>query len=231
MRIREGGTPQGRPVVLVHGLASSSRCWERTVPSLQADHRLLLVDLFEAATGGFGLEAAAAELSLELASRRVRGADLVGHSMGGLIALHVAASWPAMVSSLVLVDVPALRPIRRGRVAQIGAVARSSISVQASAVSLVVGSLMRTNPLSVLAAIRATMAADLAPQAAAAAAAAIPTLLVWGADDHIVPVEVGERLERQMPAATLVIIPGAGHQPMWERPDAFNTALRAFLTR
>ncbi len=228
MRIHEKGNPDGAPLVLLHGLASSARCWERTLPELERDRRLLLVDLFAGGTRRFSLEDAATQLAEELRARGVTRADLVGHSMGGLIALHVATSSPDLVSSLVLVGVPAMR-VTRARIGRLGAVARSSISRRASAVSLVVGSLLRTSPLRVLAATRATLRADLAAQAAAATG--IPTLLVWGAEDRIVPVEVGLQLARRMPDAELVVIPVAGHQPMWERPEAFSEALAAFLDR
>jgi pimeloyl-ACP methyl ester carboxylesterase len=106
------------------------------------------------------------------------------------------------------------------------AVARSSVRREASALGLVLGCVLRTSPIALIAATRATVAADLEQQAAVAA---FPTLLVWGERDAIVPPVVGERLARGMPAAELVVIPGAGHQPMWEAPGAFNAVLQAFL--
>jgi pimeloyl-ACP methyl ester carboxylesterase len=225
MRITERGDPSRSPLVLLHGLASSPRCWQRTLPVVEQRHRVLLVDLFAGATRRFGLEHSARELVLRLRDLAGGPAVLIGHSMGGLVALHVAAEAPELVASLVLVDVPAI-PVRRRRLGQAVAVARSSVRREASALGLVLGCVLRTSPIALIAATRATVAADLEQQAAVAA---FPTLLVWGERDAIVPSVVGERLARGMPAAELVVIPGAGHQPMWEAPSAFNAVLQTFL--
>jgi 3-oxoadipate enol-lactonase len=226
MRIHEAGDPQGRALVLLHGLASSSRCWERTLAAVP-ERRIVLVDLFAAGGHRFSLADDADELNRELRARGVHRADVVGHSMGGLVALHAAMAQPSIASRMVLVGVPAF-PSPGNHLARIWDVARSSLSSRASAVGLVVGSLLRTSPLCVLAATRATIAADAASQVAAVG---VSSLLIWGAADRIVPVSVGERLLREMPAAELVVIPGAGHQPQWEQPAAFNAVLSAFLSR
>jgi pimeloyl-ACP methyl ester carboxylesterase len=225
MRITERGDPSRSPLVLLHGLASSPRCWQRTLPAVEQRHHVLLVDLFAGATRRFGLEHSARELALRLLDLGARPMVLVGHSMGGLVALLAAAEVPELVAGLVLVDVPAI-PIRRRRFGQAAAVARSSVRREASALGLVLGCVLRTSPMALIAATRATQSADLGRQAANAA---FPTLLVWGERDAIVPPAVGERLAREMPAAVLVVIPDAGHQPMWEAPGAFNAELSAFL--
>ncbi|HEX6127465.1 MAG TPA: alpha/beta hydrolase [Candidatus Limnocylindria bacterium] len=225
MRITERGDPSRSPLVLLHGLASSPRCWQRTLPAVEQRHRVLMVDLFAGATRRFGLDDSARELAQRLVDLGIGPAALVGHSMGGLVALHVSAEAPELVASMVLVDVPAI-PIRRRRLGQAVAVARSSVRRDASALGLVLGCVLRTSPITLIAATRATMRADLERQAAGTP---FPTLLVWGGRDAIVPRVVGERLALGMPAAELVVIPDAGHQPMWEAPAAFNAALVAFL--
>jgi pimeloyl-ACP methyl ester carboxylesterase len=65
----------------------------------------------------------------------------------------------------------------------------------------------------------------------ASAATAIPgsTLVVWGSDDAIVPVEIARRLVQLIPDARLELVKGAGHQPQWEAPDAFHAAVLPFL--
>lgn len=226
MRITERGDPSRPPLVMLHGLASSPRCWQRTLPAVEQRHRVLLVDLFAGATRRFNLEHIARELAQSLAGLGLGPAVLVGHSMGGLVALHIAAESPELVASLVLVDVPAI-PVRRRRLGQALAVARSSARREASALGLVLGCVLRTSPIALIAATRATVAADLERQAADAA---FPTLLVWGGRDAIVPPVVGERLARGMRAAKLVVIPDAGHQPMWEAPGEFNAVLQGFLS-
>ena len=59
----------------------------------------------------------------------------------------------------------------------------------------------------------------------------VPTLLVWGANDGLVPPRFGEAYRDRIPGATLVVIPQAGHAPFEEQPDAFLAAFDAFLDR
>jgi pimeloyl-ACP methyl ester carboxylesterase len=58
---------------------------------------------------------------------------------------------------------------------------------------------------------------------------AAPTLLVWGEHDGVVPLAVGRRLADLLPDAELAVVPGAGHSPMWDRPEAFNRLVTEFL--
>jgi pimeloyl-ACP methyl ester carboxylesterase len=60
-------------------------------------------------------------------------------------------------------------------------------------------------------------------------AAAMPTLIVWGADDPIIPVEHGRAAHDAIPGSRLAIIDGAGHFPHVEAPEQLLAVLRAFL--
>lgn len=57
----------------------------------------------------------------------------------------------------------------------------------------------------------------------------VPTLLIWGANDGLVPVRFGETYRRLIPNSNLVVIPDAGHAPFEENPEAFLAAVTAFL--
>jgi pimeloyl-ACP methyl ester carboxylesterase len=57
----------------------------------------------------------------------------------------------------------------------------------------------------------------------------VPTLVVWGADDAIVPIDAGVRLAASIPHASLAVLDGAGHMPMWENASDFNALLGAWL--
>jgi pimeloyl-ACP methyl ester carboxylesterase len=57
----------------------------------------------------------------------------------------------------------------------------------------------------------------------------VPTLIVWGADDQIIPVADGREYAAKIPNARLVIIPGCGHVPPLEKPEAFLSAMLSFL--
>ena len=58
-----------------------------------------------------------------------------------------------------------------------------------------------------------------------------PTLIVWGEEDRVFPLAVGEELQRTIKGSSLVRIPNAGHIPQWERPDLANRAMIDFLQR
>ena len=103
-RVRVGGETvpyrvagEGEPVVMMHGLGGSSRCWARTLPALASRYRVFLVDL-----PGFGrlrrlhrrftLDTAASWLREWLRAADVGRAHLIGHSMGAFISAQIAAS-------------------------------------------------------------------------------------------------------------------------------------------
>jgi pimeloyl-ACP methyl ester carboxylesterase len=56
----------------------------------------------------------------------------------------------------------------------------------------------------------------------------VPTLLIWGELDARSPLRVARQLERAIPDATVVVIPGSGHVSNLERPEQFNEAVRGF---
>ncbi|HKX43274.1 MAG TPA: alpha/beta fold hydrolase, partial [Burkholderiaceae bacterium] len=57
----------------------------------------------------------------------------------------------------------------------------------------------------------------------------VPTLVVWGQYDELIPIAKGRRLAAEIPGAKLVVVPDAGHAPMIETPTAFLAALEDFL--
>jgi pimeloyl-ACP methyl ester carboxylesterase len=59
----------------------------------------------------------------------------------------------------------------------------------------------------------------------------VPTLIVWGAEDQIIPVECGQLYQRAIPGATLQRIAQCGHWPQFERPQELAQLVREFLSR
>ena len=57
----------------------------------------------------------------------------------------------------------------------------------------------------------------------------IPTLVVWGSNDTVIPSSTGELIHSSVDSSLLVIINGGGHVPHWEQPQAFNEAVISFL--
>lgn len=103
----------GRPVVLLHGLGTSSFLWREVAPELaRASHTALAVDLFghgesdRPYDGEYGVAAQGEYLDRVLTALRVPRATVVGCDLGALVALRLAASHPDRVERLVLVSPP-----------------------------------------------------------------------------------------------------------------------------
>lgn len=255
--------PRDAPaVVLVHGFGGSTFSWRLTVPALvAAGYRAVALDLPD-----FGLSdkrwdvdtghAAQARFVLATMDLLALGrAVVVGHSMGGDVAAHVAMQAPARVAGLVLVDAAIREPgdggpslagalLRVPPVVQVGrqlvrrlvsedrlvsilrsAYADPAVVTPAVAEGYLAQIRTRDWDLALLATMRDM--ADSLPRPLASVG--VPTLVVWGARDPWIPLATGQRLVREVPGARWAPIDGAGHLPFEERPDAFIAALLPFL--
>ncbi|QIK78545.1 alpha/beta hydrolase [Sphingomonas piscis] len=110
-RISVQSIGEGKPVVLIPGLATPRDVWSGIVPELAKRHRVLLVQV-----NGFGSPAAEVnrrpgtldgiveELAAYLSAEKLRGSAVIGHSMGGLIGTMLATRHPEAVGRLMVVD-------------------------------------------------------------------------------------------------------------------------------
>ena len=218
----------GPALVLIHGLAGSSRWWARNLGPLSERFTVYAVDLlgFGASRGQqFVMAESAGLLARWLDALRIEHAGLVGHSLGGLIALDLAAEHPKLIARLVLVDAaifaPGERPLRYAV-----NLLRQGRYTPLDFVPVVARDVARCGPRAILAASRGLLHGDPrrnVPQLRQ------PALLIWGEHDVVVPLSVGEELTTLLPEARLVVLPGAGHNPMWDRPEAFNALVLDFL--
>ena len=213
---------EGEAVVLVHGLSGSWRWWRPVLEPLAEHRRVYLLDLprlgrrFPAAelTGWLGrwLDAAALE-----------SVDLVGHSLGGLIAAELAAEQPQRAHRLVLVapaGIPCGNTVLSRGVRLLG-----TLYDVRGRLPTIVGDAVRAGPLSLL---RGALFASERDLSVELASVHTRTLLVWGEDDRLVPARIAAEWQRILPGSRLVRLP-CGHVPMWEAPRELASCLLAFL--
>ena len=255
----------GPPVVLLHGFAAHRFTYRFWADDLARTHELHLVDLvgFGAAPAppkrsGYGPLEQAEVVVRYLRERDLCGATLIGHSLGGGVALLVALRLHELgeghrLAGLVSIAGPAypqaipyyiglaripllgallLRLVRPDRLVRrvlayivFDPTAITDEQVRGYAVPL--GT--RRTKRAVLETARRIVPANLGELTTRFAEVAVPTLLLWGRHDRIIPLWVGQRLERDLPRARLVVLERCGHVPPEELPEESLRAVRAFL--
>jgi pimeloyl-ACP methyl ester carboxylesterase len=250
---RLSGAP---PLVLLHGIGADHGEWALTLPLFARKRRVVAMDLLGHGRSdkptGSGVEyrirllADAVVDAIEALPDRPERVDLLGHSLGGAVALDVVRRYPRLVRRLVLVDA-AGQPVEE----TIDVLAASLPFVPGSyedarrLLSTSVNSRFLGHPLVALAATvykgrrknRPQLMKLVASMAAGEDAvrprdlARIPheTLVVWGDRDRIFPLAAGHRLVRALPNARLEVLPRCGHVPPTERPVAFARRVIAFF--
>lgn len=220
----------GAPLVLVHGLSGSSRWWRRNVEPLARRFRVFVIDLirFGRSRGRqrFVLAEAADSLVAWMDRMGLERASFVGHSMGGYIAADLAARFADRVDRLVLVCAAAL-PLGRSHVGTAVGLAQAIRYLPLDFYPILLTDAYRAGPTTILRAGLELLAHNLTDRLGAIRA---PVLVVWGQHDALVPLDVGRRLHAGIAGSKLVVLQGAGHTPMWDRPEAFNQAVLDFLT-
>ena len=220
----------GPPLILLHGLSGSSRWWGRNVLAFASSFRTYAVDL-----PGFGasrrvhwsrLDDTVDRLVDWIAAEGLSRTHIAGHSLGGAVAARLAARHPERVGRLVLVDA-AIRPERKRpnlRATDVVQTVRSGVPGFAP---LLVRDLLRCHPWSFVAATVDALQPDWESHLARISS---PTLVVWGEHDAITPLARGREIAETVADAQLIVLPNAGHNPMWECAEAFNTEVLRFLT-
>jgi pimeloyl-ACP methyl ester carboxylesterase len=185
----------------------------------------------------------------------IERAHLIGNSMGGFVASEVAIQFPEIVERLVLVSAAGISTASIAR-APVLALARAATTVTTFTTArhkqLMSRPITRHGALLLVARHPSLLAPDVAyeglvkgtgkPGFQDALRASLkydyrerlpdvkqPTLIVWGEEDSILPVQDAHEYERLIPDARKVVMQDTGHVPMLERPSAFNEMLMDFL--
>lgn len=226
--LRWRSTGSGPPVVLVHGVAGSWRWWRPVLADLAAEHTVHLIDL-----PGFGelprphrvdLDATLAWLVSWAEAAEIGPAAYVGHSLGGLLCARLAARHPELVSRLALVT-PAGVP-GRGITGSAVSLAQALLRSRPAFLALLARDAVRAGPVAIGSAALAVVAADLSTDLPNVR---VPTLVLMGGRDALIPAWHGHELARPIPGARVHVIEAAGHVPMTDTPAELSRELLAFL--
>jgi pimeloyl-ACP methyl ester carboxylesterase len=251
-------TGQGEPLVLLHGIATDRRIWDLVTPRLAAQRRVISVDL--PGFGGslpvgdeFDLEQVAVRIARGLAAQGIRGPfDLAGHSLGGGVALTLAASRPRAVRRLVLVAPAGLKPLPPRIAGILAAAANGVIAARRGAAPLTDLAWGRRLLLTGVVADGAELPPSLARRMVQASSTAVRTApalrtiatadlrplltesrvplgVIWGEADQTMPVGTVAEVAEARPDAIVARLRDTGHVPMVERPAAFVDALEWLL--
>jgi len=244
LAVQRGGTDY--PLILIHGLASSMSLWARLDQSQLSGLQIISYDLrghgaSDRPAGAHTLAKYVADLKGLLAALDIKKALFAGHSLGGMVAMELAASDPAMVAGLALLDTTASFPQpTRDQFFELASSASfngmSAITDRLLQLSFS-PQFMEANPKMVATIRKGMLASDAASIAAAArmvarvdlkprlAAIHCPTRVLVGAQDQLTPPGLSEELATGINGAQLQIIPESGHASPAEQPVAVTIAL------
>ena len=220
----------GTPLVLIHGYGVSGQIWQRAVPYLAQQHQVFIVDLpgygHSTATGVWHLREMAPLLATWLRQLQLPDAAVMGHSMGGAIAIHLAAHVPELISRLILVNAAGI-PLR----AHLPSLAARSLHsfFQTGNGHLPLGLVrdMLQPRLNLL--WQTAQEMKRSDFRAELARINTPTLIIWGERDVMLPIALGYALKNTLPRADFVTLPHCGHRPMLAQPAQFSRLVLEFL--
>ena len=241
---------EGPPIVLVHGLGGTLHAWYGVIENLSLHHHVVALDLrghgrSDAGRAAVTIASWAEDVRALIEALELPAVTLVGHSMGTLVAQHLAASRPEMVDQLVLVggisffEPPAKDAyVKRAEVVEAdgmdglvedwlpGALAPRTAAHSPQLVGLLREMFLRNNPESYGQACRALAKAPAVKREEIGQ----PTLLLVGDHDRSTPIAMTEELHRDIPVSLVRVIPSAAHWVALEQPDAVAAAILEFLT-
>jgi pimeloyl-ACP methyl ester carboxylesterase len=253
---QEKGT--GTPLVLIHGYTSSTYSWKDVFEPLAKDFHLIVVDLkgfgFSGKPDGDYTRRAQATLVAHLLEHlNIEKAWLCGNSMGGEVALNVALASPERVTGLILIDsagveIPGKESLAPGYL-MVPGIGRILVALSLTRDKLVRQGLEKSfydqtkvtedrvanyyRPLKTrggqLGALRARTQWSLFPVESELSKINVPTLILWGDQDQLIPLAAGHKLSSLIKDSRLVIFNNCGHLPQEEMPARTIDEITKFI--
>lgn len=254
-------TGKGPAILFLHGLGGSWRDWSANLPAFASNYRVMAMDF-----PGFGQsDKPEVRYSIEwltdvvesfLREQEINQVNLVGHSMGGVVALNVASQPESRVKNLVIIDAVGIgnkseflayamskkimgpdtewEPVENFLQSQFRAMADDLIEKQKPQTARELFESLRipiTGQPLVPMTPEVQMTAsifdfDIRPKLASIQQ---PTLILWGAKDPVASPQDASFLHTKIHSSILIFFPNSAHSPMMENPSLFNQELRKFL--
>ncbi len=261
MRYRVKG--QGTPLILIHGFASSLVTWYRNIDELARDHRVYAIDLKgwgltdKPSAGDYSLLAQAHHVRALMRAMSIARAVIVGHSMGGAIAVHMAVEYAEATMGIVLIDAAGARKFPylwlMSRAMDLPPLRRwASLGLQYAITneSLMTSGMPRAyyNPDQLTHEMKRALLQPLHTHGFIDAFLNLtrdtrsshlngrvqqvncPALIIWGEHDRALPASDGQYFLNEIRDSRLVVLSEAGHLPHEERADEVNRLIREFVT-
>jgi pimeloyl-ACP methyl ester carboxylesterase len=256
---------EGPALVLIHGITATSRTWREVLPRLAEHHTVLAPDLLghgESAKprGDYSLGAYASGVRDLMTALGIDKASVIGHSLGGGVAMQFAYQFPERLERLVLVSSGGLgrevhlmlrlvalpgaefvlplivaQPLRDAGERVAGALAKLGLRAGPDLEEIALGFASLGDTEARQAFVHtARSIIDIGGQRVSAAdrlylAEQVPSLLVWGERDRIIPVQHGREARRLMPGSRLEVFPETGHFPHRGDPQRFVELIGEFV--
>lgn len=241
---------KGPALVFVHGFPLNRAVWQKQIEYFRVTHRIIAPDLrgfgeSEAGSGAVSMAQFAEDVHALLEQLGTGRVVLVGHSMGGYVALSFARQFSPMLRGLVLVatrsagDSPEAAAGRRETAGKVKAEG-TKVIFDAMAPKMIApgnpdpklaeqvrGFMDSSKPAGVIGALLGM--AERSDATPILGNIKVPTLVVTGTEDVLIPPVESEKLAKGIPGAVLKLIPGAGHLVAFEQPIAFNSVLNDWL--
>lgn len=252
-------TGEGPPLVFLHCWTGSKEFYFNQVMKFQKDYRCVSLDFPGHGASGaledkdYSVECFG-EITVELLKELgIEKAVFAGHSLGGMVALYLGLNYPDMVEGLILLDTTSyLSAFIMQRVGALAAVVLGSIGARVwnggfKGAKAVVAGTAATHPLAKPAprvfTAKVCSHGDNSPMARTLNRArkfnvtdrlgeiTAPALVVVGNADLLATVRHANRLAEGLPNSILLVVRGAGHMALFEKPDVVNQAMEDFLGR
>lgn len=244
---------KGEPIVLLHGFPVTREIWDDQADALSRDALVIRPDLrgmgrSSVVDGPYLMESLAGDVAAVLDVMGVERAAIVGHSLGGYVAMAFARMYTERVTRLALVcsrlqaDSQTAARAREDLADEVERQGEIGPVLDAYLPKLFAPNSLRSNVDLVLGVRKIAQHID--PRGAAAmlrgmaarvdctdiaADVPFPVLVVAGARDQVVPRDEAHAIQRAFAAATLEVLDESGHLPMVEQPEQLTRLLRAFL--